>query len=67
MQRGGEFLQRRLDEGNQAFREMVESTGGMAKFDRRRAWFAANRDVIGDDPDLPLPGQVLRAPEGVGP
>jgi len=43
VRRGGEFLQRRLDEGNQAFREMVESTGGMAKFDRRRAWFAAHR------------------------
>ena len=46
VQRGGEFLQRRLDEGNQAFREMVESTGGMAKFDRRRAWFAAHRDEL---------------------
>lgn len=27
------------------------------------AWFDANRGVIGDDPDLILPGQVLRAPE----
>lgn len=26
------------------------------------AWFAANRDVLGEDPDLILPGQVLRAP-----
>lgn len=25
-------------------------------------WFAANADVIGDDPDLILPGQVLTAP-----
>ena len=25
-------------------------------------WHAANRSVIGDDPDLLLPGQVLRAP-----
>jgi nucleoid-associated protein YgaU len=25
-------------------------------------WHEANRDVIGDDPDLILPGQVLRAP-----
>ncbi|MEO7070102.1 MAG: hypothetical protein ABI131_06375 [Nostocoides sp.] len=25
-------------------------------------WFAANRDVIGGDPDLILPGQVLRHP-----
>jgi hypothetical protein len=46
VERGGQFLQRRLDEGNQAFREMVESTGGMAKFDRRRAWFAAHRDEL---------------------
>ncbi len=44
VQRGGQFLQRRLDEGNVAFRQMVEATGGMAKFDRRRAWFTAHRD-----------------------
>lgn len=44
IRRGGEFLGRRLAEGNEAFRAMVESTGGLAKFDRRRAWFAANRD-----------------------
>ncbi|WP_353353016.1 LysM peptidoglycan-binding domain-containing protein [Intrasporangium sp. DVR] len=25
-------------------------------------WFEANRDVIGDDPDVILPGQLLRAP-----
>ncbi|MGH9270879.1 MAG: phosphotransferase [Ilumatobacteraceae bacterium] len=43
IERGGRFLQRRLDEGNEAFSAMVEATGGMAKFDRRRAWFAANR------------------------
>jgi len=29
------------------------------------AWFQANRDLVGDDPDLLRPGQVLRAPEGV--
>jgi aminoglycoside phosphotransferase (APT) family kinase protein len=46
VRRGGEFLQRRLDEGNEAFRAMVDSTGGMAKFDRRRAWFAARRDEL---------------------
>jgi nucleoid-associated protein YgaU len=28
------------------------------------AWFDANRDVIGDDPDLLRPGQLLRPPEG---
>ena len=26
-------------------------------------WYAANRDVVGPDPDLLLPGQVLHAPE----
>lgn len=26
-------------------------------------WYAVNKDVIGPDPDLILPGQVLRAPE----
>jgi nucleoid-associated protein YgaU len=29
------------------------------------AWFEANHAVVGDDPDLLRPGQVLRAPEGV--
>ena len=29
-------------------------------------WYAANREVIGEDPDLLLPGQVLHAPEAVG-
>ena len=29
-----------------------------------QAWWAANADVIGPDPDLLLPGQVLRASEG---
>ena len=48
VQRGGQFLQRRLDEGNEAFRQMVEATGGMAKFDRRRAWFTAHRDRFAD-------------------
>jgi len=46
--RGGQFLQRRLDEGDPAFVAMVEATGGMAKFDRRRAWFATNRQRFAD-------------------
>lgn len=48
IRRGGQFLQRRLDEGNEAFAAMVAATGGMAKFDRRRAWFAANRERFAD-------------------
>lgn len=31
------------------------------------SWWAANRDVIGDDPDLLLPGTVLRPPTGAAP
>ena len=27
-----------------------------------RAWYFVNREVIGDDPDVILPGQDLRAP-----
>ncbi|WP_375476847.1 LysM peptidoglycan-binding domain-containing protein [uncultured Jatrophihabitans sp.] len=30
-------------------------------------WYAANRAVIGDDPDLVLPGQALRAPASAVP
>ncbi|MBP6997026.1 MAG: LysM peptidoglycan-binding domain-containing protein [Phycicoccus sp.] len=29
-------------------------------------WYAANRDLIGNNPDLLLPGQVLRIPDSVG-
>lgn len=31
------------------------------------AWWAANRDVIGEEPDLLLPGTVLRPPPGAAP
>lgn len=31
------------------------------------SWWAANRDVIGDDPDLLLPGSVLRPPPDAAP
>ncbi|KGN37072.1 LysM peptidoglycan-binding domain-containing protein, partial [Knoellia aerolata] len=34
-----------------------------AEIDRSwRRWFALNRDRVGPDPDLILPGQVLRVP-----
>ena len=29
------------------------------------AWHDANREVVGPDPDVLLPGQVLRAPRAV--
>ena len=39
--------------------------GGAGPVERRwRAIWAANRDLVGDDPDLILPGQVLRLPDG---
>lgn len=46
--RGGSFVQRRVDAGDEAFVEMWESMGGMARFDRRREWFAANRRLLVD-------------------
>ena len=35
--------------------------------DRWRAIWRANRDVVGDDPDLIFPGQALRLPEQTHP
>ena len=32
-----------------------------------QAWWAANADVVGPDPDLILPGQVLHAPAPTDP
>jgi aminoglycoside phosphotransferase (APT) family kinase protein len=37
---GGEFVQRRVEAGEAAFVAMWESMGGMARFDRRREWWA---------------------------
>ena len=49
--RGGEFVRRRVDAGDANFVAMWESMGGMARFDRRREWFAAHaarfRDALG--------------------
>ena len=42
---------------------IAEATSGSGGLDQRwRAIWAANHDVIGDDPDLILPGQRLRLP-----
>jgi hypothetical protein len=41
---GGEFVRRRVEAGDAAFVEMWESMGGMARFDRRRSWWAEARD-----------------------
>ncbi len=49
--RGVAFLQRRIDRGEKAFIAMVEQMGGLARYDRRRAWFVENRgrflDAVG--------------------
>ncbi len=42
--RGGEFVRRRVDEGDPNFIAMWNEMGGMERFDRRRRWFAANLD-----------------------
>lgn len=41
--RGGEFLLRRVEAGDENFIQMWTSMGGMSRFDRRRAWWADNR------------------------
>jgi hypothetical protein len=41
---GGAFLQRRIERGEKAFLAMRDQMGGMERYDRRRAWFAANRE-----------------------
>jgi nucleoid-associated protein YgaU len=42
--------------------ELGRTAGDDAVEDRWPQWYAANRAVIGPDPDLILPGQVLRIP-----
>jgi hypothetical protein len=46
--RGGEFVQRRVDAGEEAFIKMWHEYGGMARYDRRRAWFATHRQHFTD-------------------
>jgi hypothetical protein len=41
--RGGQFVLRRVEAGEQAFIDMRESMGGMARYDARRAHWSANR------------------------
>jgi hypothetical protein len=40
---GGVFLQGRIDRGEQPFVAMLDAMGGMERYDRRRAWFAAHK------------------------
>jgi len=41
--RGGEFVRRRVDAGDPNFISMWNAMGGMERFDRRRRWWAAQR------------------------
>jgi hypothetical protein len=44
MARAGAFVAARVARGERPFIEMWERMGGQERYDRRRAWFAANRD-----------------------
>ncbi|MEO6654143.1 MAG: phosphotransferase [Ilumatobacteraceae bacterium] len=48
IERGGEFVKRHVDAGEPGFVEMWQQMGGMARFDRRRAWWAEHRAVFAD-------------------
>jgi hypothetical protein len=48
IERGGQFVLRRVAAGEPAFVKMWESMGGMARFDARREWFRANRQRFAD-------------------
>lgn len=48
IERGGEFVRRHVLAGEPGFVEMWEQMGGMARFDRRRAWWARARSTFAD-------------------
>jgi predicted N-acetyltransferase YhbS len=53
--RGGEFVLRRVEAGEQPFIDMWESMGGMARFDRRRDWWATARSGFAMALGVPSP------------
>ncbi len=48
IERGGEFVRRRVEAGEAAFIQMWESMGGQERFDRRRRWWNAHRDEFAE-------------------
>lgn len=46
IQRGGEFVRRKVEAGDPNFIKMWNELGGMERFDRRRRWFDANRNRL---------------------
>jgi hypothetical protein len=45
---GGEFVRRRVEAGDEAFIAMWKSMGGAGRFDRRREWWASERQRFAD-------------------
>ena len=48
MEGGGAFVQRRVDAGDPNFIRMLADMGGMARYERRRRWWEANRSAFVD-------------------
>ena len=46
MATGGEFVRRRVEAGEAAFMAMWDDMGGMARYDRRRAWWDEHRPAF---------------------
>jgi len=64
--RGGEFVRRRVEAGDAAFVAMWESMGGMARFDRRREWWAGVSDRFAAALDRPARAGSLASPPPEG-
>jgi Ser/Thr protein kinase RdoA (MazF antagonist) len=48
MSRSGEFVLRRIAQGDANFRRMLEETGGVERFDRRRRWWATHKQSFAE-------------------
>ena len=48
MQRGGGFVQRRVEAGDPNFIRIFHEIGGMERYDRRRRWWEMNRATFAD-------------------
>lgn len=46
IEQGGQFVLRHVQAGEPAFIQMWDEMGGMARYDRRRAWFAEHHDRL---------------------
>jgi Phosphotransferase enzyme family len=47
-QRGGVFVQRRVEAGDPNFIRVFDEIGGMERYDRRRRWWETNRAAFAD-------------------